>query len=125
MKFQTIIIFILIIFSSMIQIQAIKEKTKEKSLSYEELMELINSPEFQSFQEEKEVDEVNLELSLFGGDECLMDKNEAVQTLKESYGIENSSPDENLRFILGKCNPVLLIPGIYGTKLMVEINCKE
>ena len=124
MKFQTIIIFILIIFSSMIQIQAIKEKTKEKSLSYEELMELINSPEFQSFQEEKEVDEVNLELSLFGGDECLMDKKEAVQTLKESYGIENSIPDENLRFILGKCNPVLLIPGIYGTKLMVEINCK-
>jgi hypothetical protein len=33
--------------------------------------------------------------------------------------------DKNLRFILGKRNPVLLIPGIYATKLVVEIKCRD
>ena len=55
---------------------------------------------------------------------CLIPKRIAVDILKSTYGINNKKPDENLRFILGKCSPVLLIPGIYSTKLKVELNCK-
>ena len=54
-----------------------------------------------------------------------MSKSDAKEILKTKYGITNNSPDKNLRFILGKCNPVLLIPGIYASKLLVEIQCKN
>jgi hypothetical protein len=56
--------------------------------------------------------------------ECLIDKYSSNNILKSSYGISNSNPDDNLLFILGKCNPVLLVPGLYATKLVVEFNCK-
>ena len=56
--------------------------------------------------------------------ECLVPQNSALDMLKTNYGIKNLKPDKNLRFILGKCNPVLLVPGIYSTKLQVEFNCK-
>ena len=123
MKLQNIIFSILIIFISFSQIYNLENK-KEKSLSYEELMDLTNSPEFQSLIEEQEIEDINLKMSLFGGDECLVSEKEAKQILSEKYGITEDSPDENMRFILGKCNPVLMVPGIYGTKLVVELNCK-
>lgn len=118
------VIFALIVLTSYIQIFSLEEKQKDEIASYEQLIELINSKEFQSFQEYENNDDISLQLSLFEGDECLIPSKEAEKTLSDNYGITDSSPDENLRFILGKCNPVLLIPGIYGTKLMVELNCK-
>lgn len=57
-------------------------------------------------------------------DNCLLPKKKAVEILKSKYGINNNNPDDNLRFILGPCNPVLLVPGVYATKLKVELNCK-
>ena len=54
---------------------------------------------------------------------CLLSKKESREILKYQYGINNKKPDENLRFILGKCSPVLLVPGLYATKLKVEFNC--
>ena len=57
-------------------------------------------------------------------DDCLLSIKEAKEILKSQYGINNKKPDENLRFILGKCSPVLLVPGLYATKLMVEFNCR-
>jgi len=46
--------------------------------------------------------------------------------LKKDYNITNvTNPDVNQRFILGKCNPILLIPGIYGTKLVASLKCKK
>ena len=56
---------------------------------------------------------------------CLISKKEAISILKEKYGIVNPNPDENIRFLLGNCNPVLLVPGVYATKLVVQLNCKE
>ena len=53
-----------------------------------------------------------------------MQHTEAVRVLKNSYGVSIDDPDNNLRFILGRCNPVLLVPGIYATKILVELNCK-
>ena len=84
----------------------------------------MNTPEFEDYIEEKEYEELNLK-GLFSGDECLMPKSDAVKVLQQSYGVTNSNPDDNLKFILGRCNPVLLIPGIYATKLVVELQCKN
>ena len=55
---------------------------------------------------------------------CLMAEYTAINILKSNYGINNPNPDNNIRFLLGTCNPVLLVPGIFATKLMVEFNCK-
>ena len=57
-------------------------------------------------------------------EKCILSKNDSIQILKSKYGIDNKDPDKNLRFILGKCSPVLLVPGIYSTKLKAEFNCK-
>ena len=113
----------LLIISSLILINTLEGDENRESMTYEEYMELINTPDFKEFIEQYENDEIILEAS--GGDECLMPKNDAVNILSESYGISNSNPDDNLRFILGKCNPILLVPGIYATKLVVELQCKN
>ena len=107
-----------------ISISKISSLENEYINSFAELQELINKPEFQEYLEEKELEESELK-GLFDGDECLMPKKDAIKVLQESYGLTVSDPDENLRFILGKCNPVLLIPGIYSTKLKVELQCKN
>ena len=33
--------------------------------------------------------------------------------------------DRNVKFIVGNCNPVILVPGIYSTKLKARINCRN
>ena len=64
--------------------------------------------------------------SLFDSNECLVSQKEAKKIIKEKYGLtEDKDIDENVRFILGKCNPVLFVPGIYATRLVVTINCKK
>ena len=61
---------------------------------------------------------------VFNTDECLVSKDDAKKILQEKYGISYSgTPDVNLRFILGNCNPILFLPGIYATRLMITINC--
>ena len=55
--------------------------------------------------------------------ECLLSETETSKILKEKYGIEDNSPKKEIRFIVGKCHPVVLVPGIYSTKLQVSINC--
>ena len=63
---------------------------------------------------------------VFNTDECLVSKDDAKKILQEKYGISYSgTPDVNLRFILGNCNPILFLPGIYATRLMITINCKK
>ena len=57
-------------------------------------------------------------------EDCLLSKKEAREILKTRYNINNKKPDKNLRFILGKCSPILLVPGLFATKLKVEFNCK-
>ena len=116
------ILICLLLFSSFINIYTLEENKEKVIRTYEELVELVESPEFIEFSEEFEND-VKLEYA-FGNDECLVSSSEASQLLANSYG-SSATPDRNLRFILGRCNPVLLIPGIYATKLVVELNCKN
>ena len=114
--------FLLLLLSiSLVQISPLED---EYINSFEELQDLVNTPQFIEYLEEKEIEESELK-GLFSGEECLMPKSDAVKVLQQSYGVTNNDPDKNLRFILGKCNPVLLIPGIYATKLKVEIQCKK
>ena len=114
----------IIVFYIFIQIHTIEENLTQRIYTQDNLVELINFPEFQAYKEETQYE--NLELKgLFGGDECLMPKSDVVKVLSQSYGIANKSPDENLRFILGKCYPVLLIPGIYATKMVLELEYKK
>lgn len=124
MNTRMILLSFLIVFSLFIQINNIEENLTQSKNALDELVELINSPEFQAYKEEMQYEDLDLQ-GLFGGDECLMPKSDAVKVLSQSYGITNNSPDENLRFILGKCYPVLMIPGIYATKMVVELQCKN
>ena len=55
-------------------------------------------------------------------DSCLVSEDEAKNIL-ENQGIHDDNIDKNKRFILGNCNPVLLVPGMLSTKLQVRINC--
>ena len=126
MTSKNIYFIILITLSIFIQVFSVSENSSSNEYieTQEQLDELMNNPDFIDYLEDQEFENLKLK-GLFSGDECLMSKSDAVNTLKNSYGISNSSPDENLRFILGKCNPVLLIPGIYATKLVVEFQCKN
>ena len=78
------------------------------------LIEIINNYTSQVYLEQRNIEDQN----------CLLSKYEAIEMLKEKYGIDNPNPDDNMRFILGKCNPLLLISGLYSTKLKVEFNCQ-
>ena len=63
---------------------------------------------------------------IFDTNECLVSKSEAKKILKEKYKIElKKDPDVNVRYILGKCSPVVFISGIYATRLVVSVNCKK
>jgi len=62
-------------------------------------------------------------MGLFDSQECLYDRSEMRKLFKEK-GI-NYRWDDNNRFLLGKCNPVLMIPGLYSTRLMMQIDCKK
>ena len=113
--------FLLLLLSiSLVQITPLED---EYINSFEELQDLVNTPQFIEYLEEKEIEESELK-GLFSGEECLMPKSDAVKVLQQSYGVTNNDPDKNLRFILGKCNPLILIGGLYSTKLNVEFNCK-
>ena len=116
-----LLIYLLIFLSS--PIKSSKEEEVEVIKSREELEALINSKEFEDYALQLEEDEVIL--SLFEGDQCLISKDEAKKLLKDIYDTSTVTVDKNVRFILGKCNPVLLIPGIYATKLVVEIKCRD
>ena len=56
---------------------------------------------------------------------CLLSEQETTRLLKEKYDITNNQPKEEIRFIMGKCHPVVLIPGMLSTKLQVRINCDK
>ena len=110
----------LIIFLLTLLTRSVSKEEKE-SITRQELEELLKLKEFQEIQEDE--DSINLK-ALFSGNECLPSKSDTSKILKDIYGISESNPDDNLRFIVGKCNPIILVPGLYFTKLLVQVNCK-
>lgn len=94
------------------------------SLNYEsiddiDLNELEKNPELKS----------KIFMNLIGAekDECLASEKDTIDIMKEKYGIEieNSQVTKNLRFIAGKCNPVILVPGILSVRLRFKIYCDD
>ena len=116
-----ILLFYLILFFSSL-IYSLEENNEITNL--EDLITLVDSKEFQDYMEQQEDDDINLK-SIFSGDGCLVPKKDAQNLLKEQYGNPDIVIDKNVQFILGKCYPVLLVPGIYATKLVVEVQCKN
>ena len=55
-------------------------------------------------------------------DSCLVSENEAKRMLQEQ-GMSDVTVDNRTRYILGNCNPVILVPGMLSTKLQIRINC--
>ena len=97
-------------------------------------MLMVNSLKYQSF-DDIDFDEIekNPELkkqifmNLVGAkeNECLPSPSDTIKILKEKYDIEieESQVNKNLRFIAGKCNPVILVPGILSVRLRFKIDC--
>ena len=76
--------------------------------------------------EEYEYDKFNYENIMAENNICLASDKE-IQDFFEKNEITYAKPtyDNHLRFMVGKCSPVILVPGIYSTKLQVKINCKD
>jgi hypothetical protein len=91
-----------------------------KHIYGEELIRLINK---KKIEEEKKQQQQPNEWK-FNSNECLLDPKKSTEVLKK-YGLSADQLDENMRFILGPCNPVLMIPGLYSTRLMLSIDCKK
>ena len=107
LKFQIFIILLIKTISFSINEIPIETFTKPSSFLSEKIENYINE---------------NTE-NLFDTNECLLSKKLSYETLKKDYNIKLNKIDTNIQFILGKCNPVIFIPGIYATKLTLTINC--
>ena len=57
--------------------------------------------------------------------DCLVSIDEAEIILKEKYKINPNyiDIDQNIRFILGKCYPIIYLPGLYASRMVATINC--
>ena len=57
--------------------------------------------------------------------DCLVSEEEARTILQEKYNIDPNyiDIDQNIRFILGKCYPILYLPGLYASRMVATINC--
>jgi hypothetical protein len=124
MKGRLLVLIFLIYLIYLIALFTFSEKfSKIRINSIEELDSLVNTTEFEDY--DLEFEEEKFIRTLFKGDECLLSKYKTKNVLKKINSSTDISVDQNLRFILGKCNPVLLVPGIYATKLILEIKCKD
>ena len=57
---------------------------------------------------------------------CSPSESQAQQFIRDNnISYDLNQVDRNVKFIVGGCNPVVLIPGIYSTKLRVRINCRN
>ena len=63
--------------------------------------------------------------------DILTKKKNTLKDLSKNYCLNKKNPDNMsrkemlLEFAKGPCSPVMLLPGILGTRLVVEINCEE
>ena len=104
------------IFAIILLLQVAFIFSDEGELHYMEEPEIINATHF-------DVDGSPLLEGIFDSNECLMAKAEAKSILEKDYGVK-VTPDEKQRFILGKCNPVLFVNGIFASRLAISVNCK-
>ena len=93
------------------------------------IITMINTHFFKSKKMEIDIKELLLEQieqeKLGRSNECMISESEARIILKEKYNINPDyiDIDENIRFILGKCYPIVYAPGLYASRIVATINC--
>ena len=81
----------------------------------------IQCLDYEQYESEKfPFEEINAEEDI-----CLASDEEVKEFLTKNEMTYPKKIDNHLRFMVGKCSPVVLVPGIYSTKLQVKINCKD
>ena len=77
------------------------------------------------YEEYNETD-VNLEeLIDLKSSRCLPTERETKEFFQKNGISYDDKIDNNVKFIAGDCSPIILVPGIYSTKLKVQLNCKN
>ena len=61
----------------------------------------------------------------FNENSCFPSNEETINSLNENFNIKTNNPSNKEKFIIGPCNPILFIPGIYGSRLVLSVNCKN
>ena len=54
---------------------------------------------------------------------CLPTDSETKNFIKDNKINYKGKIDDNVKFIAGDCSPIILVPGIYSTRLKVKLNC--
>ena len=105
-----ILIHIFLIFLINIPLSTTNQNNFFRTIDYKEM--LSEHKEQSAFSEETK-------------NKCLVSESEAYTILKEKYNLNPDyiTIDQNIRFILGKCNPVMYVPGLYASRMVATINC--
>lgn len=76
--------------------------------------------------EEYNKTEVNIEDIIdLKSSKCLPTDEETNKFIKDNKINYKGKIDDNVKFIAGDCSPIILVPGIYSTRLKVKLNCKN
>ena len=99
-------------------------KKYRKKFKYGETEDLLEEPIEDNYLEE------NINKATFSdlndeSESCLLPKEETSKILKDELQIEDNDPSDDVRFIFGRCNPIILVPGMLSTKLQVKVYCKN
>ena len=123
-----------------------KNPPPKKQLTYEELDKIMSNSEFSKawkrFKETGSTESIpynendnkysknKLNENIFSedkneNDSCLLSKEKTKEILRKIGQYNDEEPSDEIRFIFGNCNPVILIPGMLSTKLQIKINCNK
>ena len=123
-----------------------KNPPPKKQLTYEELDKIMSNSEFSKawkrFKETGRTESIpyktndntfsknKLNENIFSDDKnendsCLLSKEKTKEILRKIGQYNDEEPSDEIRFIFGNCNPVILIPGMLSTKLQIKINCNK
>lgn len=97
---------------------------KSLSLLFSILIVFINCLQYEEI-DDKEGDFLDSLDEKLGSGECSPTESEVKQMIKDNNINYNGDIDRNVKFIAGTCSPIVLVPGIYSTKLKVKLNCKN
>ena len=123
-----------------------KNPPPKKQLTYEELDKIMSNSEFSKawkiFKETGRTESIpyktndntysknKLNENIFSDDKnendsCLLSIEKTKEILRNIGQYNDEEPSDEIRFIFGNCNPVILIPGMLSTKLQIKINCNK
>ena len=87
-------------------------------------IEYINGADVSNPDFAKKLEEKLFEEGVFPKTDNKKNTNECLADDATMSEIGITDPDDNQRFAMGKCNPVVFANGVYAARLSTEINCK-